>query len=124
MPSVCFEKDGGHFIWHFKNRVNRTGEAREGTKAGRKRPLGTSVLGEGERETDMRIGAKKSRRGPLQMPGLKWARNHRIADSGPMASLYLHPTAPRYPPPASPCQLVPMCSVCPRLASTKCLPQY
>lgn len=83
VPSVCFEKDGGHFIWHFKNRgVSGTGEAREGTKAGRKTPLGTSVLGEGKRETDMSIGAKKSRRGPLQMPGLKWARNHRMADSG------------------------------------------
>lgn len=44
-----------------------TGEAKEGTKTGRERPLGTTVLGEGKREIDVRVGAKKSRRGPLQM---------------------------------------------------------
>lgn len=47
------------------------------------------------------------------MPGQKWARN-RTADSRPVPSLYFYPTAAEYQLP--PCQLVPMCSVCPILA--------
>lgn len=64
----CALRKGGHFIWHFKNRgVSRAEEAGEGTETGRKRPLGTDALGKGKRGTGVRVGAKPSGRGPLQM---------------------------------------------------------
>lgn len=65
MPSLCFEKEGGDLFGTLKIGVSRTGKAIEGAKTGRKRPFGTSPLGERKREIDMRVGAKKSRRGPI-----------------------------------------------------------
>lgn len=104
----CALRKGGHFIWHFKNRgVSRGGEAREGTKTGRKRPLGTDALGKGKSGTGVRVGAKPSRRGPLQM-----AEGGSGLETTGLLTLGRHPLSHTHLQPPQ-CQLVPMCSIFP-----------